>query len=52
MVIRKYKGCILASPEPFVITSNSFRFGWSYPTKGTTLFIIYLHSKIKTNRQA
>lgn len=24
----------------------------SYPTKGTTLFIIYLHSKIKTNRQA
>lgn len=25
---------------------------WSYPTKGTTLFIIYLHSKIKTNRQA
>nr|DAJ80465.1 MAG TPA: hypothetical protein [Caudoviricetes sp.] len=43
--MRKYKGCILASPEPLVITSKSFRFGWSYPTKGTTLFIIYLQLK-------
>ena len=32
--------------------SENSVFEWSYPTKGTTLFIIYLHSKIKTNRQA
>lgn len=30
VVIKKYSGCILASPEPLVITSKSFRFGCVY----------------------
>ena len=27
-VIRKYSGCIRASPEPWSMTSKSFRLGW------------------------
>ena len=40
VVMRKYSGCILASPEPLVMTSNNFLFGCVCSSSNTTPWML------------
>ena len=40
VVIRKNSGCLRLSPLPFVITSNSFLFGWVWSSSKITPLVL------------
>ena len=51
VVIRKYSGCILASPEPFVITSNNFLLGCVCSSLSDIMFYIPPDTKYVNNKK-